>query len=61
MYYTRLIETTMKNKLSYIGAIQIEGPKQCDKSTSGSLFAKTIVKLQDPIVFNRYKVYATTC
>lgn len=60
MYYTRLIETTIKNKLSYIGAIQIEGPKWCGKSTTGSLFAKTIVKLQDPIVFNRYKVYATT-
>ncbi len=60
MYYTRLIESTIRSKMSYIGAIQIEGPKWCGKSTTGSLFATTIVKLQDPIVFKRYQVYAST-
>lgn len=60
MYLPRLIEKNIGNKLSYIGAIQIEGPKWCGKSTTASLFAKTIVKLQNPIVFNTYKVYATT-
>ena len=60
MYFPRLIEKTIKNKLSYIGAIQIEGPKWCGKSTTGSLFSKTIIKLQNPIIFNRYKIYATT-
>ncbi|MDD5603248.1 MAG: DUF4143 domain-containing protein [Eubacteriales bacterium] len=60
MYLPRLIEKTIKNKLSYIGAVQIEGPKWCGKSTTASLYAKTIIKLQDPIVYNRYKIYATT-
>jgi uncharacterized protein len=60
MYLSRLIEKSIENKLSYIGAIHIEGPKWCGKSTTASRFAKTIIKLQDPIVFNRYKVYATT-
>lgn len=60
MYLPRLIESSMKQKLSYIGAIHIEGPKWCGKSTTASIFAKTVIKLQDPIVFNRYKVYATT-
>lgn len=60
MYLPRLTEKNIENKLSYIGAIQMEGPKWCGKSTTASLFAKTIIKLQDPIVFNRYKVYATT-
>jgi len=60
MYLPRIIEKTIKKKLSYIGAVQIEGPKWCGKSTTASLFAKTIVKLQNPIVFNLYKVYATT-
>ncbi len=60
MYLPRLIEKNIENKLSYIGAIHIEGPKWCGKSTTASMFAKTIIKLQNPIVFNRYKVYATT-
>lgn len=60
MYLSRLLEQNIEDKLSYIGAVQIEGPKWCGKSTTASLFAKTIIKLQDPIVFNRYKVYATT-
>lgn len=60
MYLPRLIEKNIANKLSYIGAIQIEGPKWCGKSTTAFLYAKTIVKLQDPIIFNRYKVYAST-
>src|SRR5665647_866871 len=60
MYLPRLIEKSIEEKLSYIGATHIEGPKWCGKSTTASLFAKTIIKLQDPIVFNRYKIYATT-
>ena len=60
MYLTRVIEETIKNKLSYVGAIQIEGPKWCGKSTAASLFAKTIIKLQDPIVFRQYEVCVTT-
>jgi len=60
MYKTRVIEGIIRDKLSYTGAIQIEGPKWCGKSTTASLFAQTIVKLQDPIVFHRYEVYAST-
>jgi len=60
MYLPRLIENSIKEKLSYIGAIHIEGPKWCGKSTTASLFAKTIVKLQDPIIFNRYQTFAST-
>lgn len=60
MYLPRLIEKNIDNKLSYIGAIHIEGPKWCGKSTTASLYAKTIIKLQDPIIFNRYQIYATT-
>ena len=60
MYLTRIIEKTIKDKLSYIGAVQIEGPKWCGKSTTASLFANTIIKLQNPIVFRQYAVYAST-
>jgi predicted AAA+ superfamily ATPase len=60
MYLPRVIEKTINDKLSYIGAIQIEGPKWCGKSTTAMRFAKTDVKLQDPIVLKRYQVYAST-
>lgn len=60
MYLTRLIEKTIQDKSSYNAAIQIEGPKWCGKSTTATRFAKTIVKLQDPVVFKRYQVYAST-
>ncbi|HZJ89240.1 MAG TPA: DUF4143 domain-containing protein [Bacilli bacterium] len=60
MYLTRIIEKTIEDKLSYIGAVQIEGPKWCGKSTTASRFANTIIKLQNPIVFRQYAVYATT-
>ena len=60
MYLTRILEKKLENKLSYIGAIQIEGPKWCGKSTTASRFSETTIKLQDPIVFSLYKVYSTT-
>lgn len=60
MYLKRIIENTIKDKLGYIGAIQIEGPKWCGKSTTAELYAKTVVKLQNPIVFKQYEIYATT-
>lgn len=60
MYLTRLCEKTIDDKMSYIGAVHVEGPKWCGKSTTAALYAKTIVKLQDPIVYNRYRTYAST-
>ena len=60
MYLDRVIGDEIKTKLRYIDAISIEGPKWCGKSTTASLFAKTIVKLQDSIVFKQYQVFATT-
>lgn len=60
MYLTRLIDRVIEEKLKYIGAISIEGPKWCGKSTTAARFAKTIVHLQDPITFMRYSIYAST-
>ena len=45
MYYKRLIEYIIKEKLEYSGAIMIVGPKYCGKTTTASLFAESIVKL----------------
>jgi len=59
-YLSRLIETAIKRRLEAIGCVAIEGPKWCGKSTTGERFAKTIVKLQNPITFRQYAAFATT-
>ena len=48
-YLNRLIETTIKRELEALGCVVIEGPKWCGKSTTGERFAKSVVKLQNPI------------
>ena len=45
MYYKRLIEQKIKEKLEYSGAILIVGPKNCGKTTTASIFAESVVKL----------------
>lgn len=45
MYYKRLIEKKIKEKLEYSGAILIVGPKYCGKTTTASIFAESVVKL----------------
>lgn len=45
MYYKRLIEQKIKEKLEYSGGILIVGPKYCGKTTTASIFAESVVKL----------------
>ena len=45
MYYKRLIEQKIKEKIEYSGAILIVGPKFCGKTTTSSIFAESVVKL----------------
>ncbi|MDD4000223.1 MAG: hypothetical protein PHX62_04945 [Bacilli bacterium] len=54
-YRKRLIEIEIENKLIYGGAVYIEGPKWAGKSTTASLYAKIIIKLQNPITKKQYK------
>lgn len=59
-YIPRLIESSISRELSAIGCVSIEGPKWCGKSTTAELFAKTIIKLQNPIIFTQYSTFAST-
>lgn len=45
MYFKRLIENQIEEKLKYAGAILIAGPKFCGKTTTSEIFAKSSVKL----------------
>ena len=47
-YLPRIVDDVLKNKLEYMGAVVIEGPKWCGKSTTAKQFSKSLIELQDP-------------
>jgi len=59
-YIPRLIETTISDQMSAAGCVLIEGPKYCGKSTTAARFAKTVVRLKNPLVLKKYEAYAAT-
>jgi len=59
-YKTRIIEQLITKKLQYSGALLIEGPKWCGKSTTAEFFSKTIIKLQNPLILSKYIFFSTT-
>lgn len=48
LYYKRIIDETIEKRLKMVGAIVIEGPKWCGKTTTAKQHAKSILQLQDP-------------
>lgn len=59
-YLPRIADKELDKRLSYMGAVLIEGPKWCGKTTTGSQKAKSILKLQDPDMRDAYLVTAQT-
>ena len=47
-YLNRIIDDELDAYLEAFGAVLITGPKWCGKTTSASIKAKSILKLQDP-------------
>lgn len=47
-YYRRLLDETIHLYIQTFGAILIEGPKWCGKTTTASRHARSILKMQDP-------------
>jgi len=47
-YIPRIVDDILKNKLEYMGAVVIEGPKWCGKSTTAKQFCKSLIELQNP-------------
>ena len=47
-YITRIIDTLLEERLEFIGAILIAGPKWCGKTTTAERYSKSSIKLQDP-------------
>ena len=46
-YMPRIIDEELEEYLEMVGAILIEGPKWCGKTTTGMQHSKSVVKLQD--------------
>ena len=47
-YRKRIIDQQLQEQLSCMGAVLIEGPKWCGKTTSAEHMAKSVLYLNDP-------------
>ena len=53
-YLTRTADALLAEWLEAFGAILIEGPKWCGKTTTAEQVAKSVIKLQDPDMRDEY-------
>ena len=53
-YLKRTADVVLKERLEAFGAVLIEGPKWCGKTTTAEQVAKSMIKLQDPDMRNEY-------
>lgn len=53
-YLPRITDKILNDRLNAFGAVLIEGPKWCGKTTTASQQAKSIIRLQDPDMRDGY-------
>lgn len=53
-YLPRIADVELKMRLNYMGAVLIEGPKWCGKTTTAEQQARSVIKLQDPDMRGAY-------
>lgn len=53
-YLPRIADAELKTRLNYMGAVLIEGPKWCGKTTTAEQHARSVIKLQDPDMRGAY-------
>ena len=59
-YLNRIADNVLSERLEAFGAVLIEGPKWCGKTTTAEQTAKSVIKLQDPDKRDEYLVTATS-
>ena len=47
-YYPRIADKILKEELEAFGAVLINGPKWCGKTTTAKQIAKSVINMQDP-------------
>ncbi len=60
MYKKRIIEELIKDKLSYTGAVLIEGAKYCGKTSTAEQLSNSQLYMQDPDFMERNQALANT-
>ncbi len=60
VYLHRTSDIILKERLEAFGAVLIEGPKWCGKTTTTEQIAKSVIKLQDPDMRNEYLATAAS-
>ena len=53
-YYSRIIDLLLQEELDAMGAVLIEGPKACGKTTSAEQAANSVIFMDDPLRRNQY-------
>lgn len=53
-YYTRIMDKVLKEELNAFGAVLINGPKWCGKTTTAKQYVKSILNMQDPAQKSNY-------
>ena len=59
-YKRRIADQILSDKLDAMGAILIEGPKGCGKTTTAEQQAKSVLYMDDPDYSNQYLQMAQT-
>lgn len=59
-YRERIADQMLRDKLDAMGAVLIEGPKACGKTTTAEQHAKSIIYMDDPARQQQYKLMAQT-
>ena len=59
-YLHRTADYVLKERLEAFGAVLIEGPKWCGKTTTAEQVAKSVIKLQDTDMREEYLITAAS-
>ena len=57
-YYPRVVDNILRDKLSANGAVLIEGPKWCGKTTTAKHIANSYIEMDQPELKKQYKEMA---
>ena len=53
-YYNRIADDELQKRLEAFGAVLIEGPKWCGKTTTAHRISKSSVKMQDEVLLEEH-------
>lgn len=59
-YRERIADQLLRDKLDAMGAVLIEGPKACGKTTTAAQQAKSVLYMDDPLKRDQYRQLAQT-